>query len=80
MVPAVYFFGDSAIDAGNNNYLKTSAKADKFPYGVDLNNQTGRFTNGKTLADFIGISFPKMNNTLTLLSFYFKPFYILVIR
>ncbi|KAF7838363.1 GDSL esterase/lipase [Senna tora] len=54
LVPALYVFGDSGVDAGNNNHLNTRAKA-VWPYGVDLNNITGRFTNGKNGADFIAI-------------------------
>ena len=57
MVPAVFVFGDSLVDVGNNNYLKLSlAKAD-FPHnGVDFPTKkpTGRFTNGKNAADFLG--------------------------
>ena len=57
-VPALYVFGDSSVDAGNNNNLNTVAKANKFPYGIDFNNcSTGRFSNGKTFADLIGISY-----------------------
>ncbi|KAF7838367.1 zeta-carotene desaturase [Senna tora] len=54
LVPALYVFGDSGADAGNNNHLNTRAKS-VWPYGVDLNNITGRFTNGKNGADFIAI-------------------------
>jgi len=57
IVPALYVFGDSTIDAGNNNNLNTLAKANAFPYGIDYNNcSTGRFSNGKTFADLIGNS------------------------
>ncbi|XP_030929863.1 GDSL esterase/lipase At5g55050-like isoform X2 [Quercus lobata] len=56
MVPAVFVFGDSLVDVGNNNHLKLSlAKAD-FPHnGVDFPTKkpTGRFTNGKNAADFL---------------------------
>ncbi|KAF3949487.1 hypothetical protein CMV_024648 [Castanea mollissima] len=56
MVPAVFVFGDSLVDVGNNNYLKLSlAKAD-FPHnGIDFPTKkpTGRFTNGKNAADFL---------------------------
>nr|XP_007153101.1 hypothetical protein PHAVU_003G006900g [Phaseolus vulgaris]ESW25095.1 hypothetical protein PHAVU_003G006900g [Phaseolus vulgaris] len=56
IVPAFYVFGDSTVDAGNNNNLNTLAKANVFPYGIDFNNcSTGRFTNGKTFADIIAI-------------------------
>ncbi|XP_052178857.1 GDSL esterase/lipase At5g55050-like [Diospyros lotus] len=55
-VPAVYVFGDSLVDVGNNNHLKLSlAKAD-FPHnGVDYPGKkpTGRFSNGKNIADFL---------------------------
>ncbi|CAL5201519.1 unnamed protein product [Lathyrus oleraceus] len=56
LVPALYVFGDSTVDAGNNNNLNTVAKANNFPYGIDFNNcSTGRFSNGKTFADLIAI-------------------------
>ncbi|CAL5202209.1 unnamed protein product [Lathyrus oleraceus] len=55
-VPAVYVFGDSLVDVGNNNYLNgTFAKA-IFPYyGIDFptNKPAGRFSNGKNAADLI---------------------------
>ncbi|KAL7181434.1 hypothetical protein ACSBR1_040343 [Camellia fascicularis] len=55
-VAALYVFGDSTVDAGNNNYIHKAARANNLPYGIDFNNTpTGRFTNGKTIADFIGI-------------------------
>ncbi|CAI0379738.1 unnamed protein product [Linum tenue] len=57
MVPAVYVFGDSLVDVGNNNHLPVSlAKAD-FPHnGMDFptNKPTGRFSNGKNAADWLG--------------------------
>ncbi|KAJ0751333.1 putative triacylglycerol lipase [Helianthus annuus] len=56
-VPGLYVFGDSLVDVGNNNYLAISlAKAD-FPHnGVDFptGKATGRFSNGKNAADFLG--------------------------
>ncbi|XP_057766108.1 GDSL esterase/lipase EXL3-like [Salvia miltiorrhiza] len=54
-VPAVMAFGDSIVDQGNNNMLKTLVKCNFPPYGKDLNQPlpTGRFGNGKTPADFI---------------------------
>jgi hypothetical protein len=60
MVPAVYVFGDSLVDVGNNNYLTLSiAKANHRHYGIDFldHKPTGRFSNGKNAADFIGMSF-----------------------
>ncbi|MCL7044826.1 hypothetical protein MKW94_026289 [Papaver nudicaule] len=51
--PALYVFGDSLVDSGNNNFLSTKAKANFLPYGIDFpNGATGRFTNGKTTVDF----------------------------
>ncbi|RDX69215.1 GDSL esterase/lipase, partial [Mucuna pruriens] len=48
---AMFVFGDSLLDSGNNNYLNTFAKANFTPYGIDFSEgPTGRFTNGKTLA------------------------------
>ncbi|KAI9078690.1 hypothetical protein K1719_039333 [Acacia pycnantha] len=52
-VPAVYVFGDSYVDAGNNAHLDTPAQANRWPYGIDFHNITGRFTNGENMADFI---------------------------
>ncbi|XP_009418683.2 GDSL esterase/lipase At5g55050-like [Musa acuminata AAA Group] len=57
-VPAVYVFGDSTADVGNNNYLSgTDAKADFPHYGVDFPHQTptGRFSNGYNTIDFLAI-------------------------
>ncbi|XP_016509252.1 GDSL esterase/lipase 6-like [Nicotiana tabacum] len=54
-VPAIFIFGDSIFDAGNNHYNKNcSAQADFPPYGSNFfHHPTGRFTNGRTVADFI---------------------------
>lgn len=54
-VPAVYVFGDSLVDVGNNDYLKLSILKADFPYnGVDYagGKATGRFSNGRNAADF----------------------------
>lgn len=57
LAPALYVLGDSLFDSGNNNILPTLAKADYLPYGVNfVKGATGRFTNGRTVADFIGIN------------------------
>ncbi|KAG6738681.1 GDSL esterase/lipase At1g71250 [Populus alba] len=55
-VPALFVFGDSLVDVGNNNYLSSIAKANYFPYGVDFVKfgPTGRFSNGKTFVDILG--------------------------
>lgn len=57
MVPALFIFGDSLIDNGNNNNLPSFAKANYYPYGIDFNGgPTGRFSNGYTMVDEIGNS------------------------
>lgn len=57
LAPALYVLGDSLLDSGNNNFLPTLARADFQPYGVNFpGGATGRFTNGRTVADFIGMS------------------------
>lgn len=63
LAPALYVMGDSLLDSGNNNLLPTIARANFFPYGsIFAAGATGRFTNGKTVADFIaeslGLPFP----------------------
>ncbi|KAL8460569.1 hypothetical protein ACS0TY_031401 [Phlomoides rotata] len=54
-VSAVFVFGDSTVDSGNNNYIPTVAKGNFPPYGRDFPNHipTGRFTNGKLVTDFV---------------------------
>ncbi|KAL2322671.1 hypothetical protein Fmac_027050 [Flemingia macrophylla] len=54
--PAVYVFGDSLVDVGNNNYLALSVEKAILPhYGIDLPTKkpSGRFSNGKNAADLI---------------------------
>ncbi|EOY12306.1 hypothetical protein QUC31_001766 [Theobroma cacao] len=56
MVPAVFVFGDSQVDVGNNNYLPVSVAKANFPHnGIDFPTKkpTGRFCNGKNAADLI---------------------------
>jgi len=52
-VPALYVFGDSHLDPGNNMHLNTPAKPNRWPYAIDFHNIRGRFTNGRNMADFI---------------------------
>lgn len=55
-VPGFFIFGDSLVDNGNNNGLLTLARANYRPYGVDFpQGTTGRFTNGRTFVDVLGI-------------------------
>eukprot|EP00250_Pteridium_aquilinum_P026475 c33064_g1_i1 orf=335-1540(-) len=58
--PASFVFGDSLVDAGNNDYLaKSLATARALPNGIDFpspnaRHPTGRFTNGLTIPDIVG--------------------------
>jgi hypothetical protein len=55
-ISAVFVFGDSIVDPGNNNHRFTEAKADFPPYGQDFpgGKATGRFSNGKVPGDMLG--------------------------
>ncbi|CAL1381677.1 unnamed protein product [Linum trigynum] len=56
VAPATVFtFGDSIFDGGNNHFKKKcTAQADFPPYGSSyFHYPTGRFTNGRTVVDFI---------------------------
>ncbi|XP_023006840.1 GDSL esterase/lipase 2-like isoform X1 [Cucurbita maxima] len=51
-----FLFGDSYVDAGNNNYINTTAdfQANFPPYGKTFFHlPTGRFTDGRTIPDFL---------------------------
>ncbi|KAL6134769.1 hypothetical protein ACLB2K_066997 [Fragaria x ananassa] len=53
---ALYIFGDSLFDPGNNNYINTTNdfKADWLPYGETFfKYPTGRFCDGRLIPDFI---------------------------
>ncbi|KAL0795040.1 hypothetical protein Bca101_066417 [Brassica carinata] len=54
-IPAVFFFGDSIFDTGNNNNLDTKLKSNYRPYGMDfpMGVATGRFSNGRVASDYI---------------------------
>jgi hypothetical protein len=56
-VPAVIAFGDSIVDSGNNNDLKTLVKCNFPPYGKDFQGgvPSGRFCNGKIPSDILGL-------------------------
>ncbi|XP_074281636.1 GDSL esterase/lipase 7-like [Silene latifolia] len=66
LAPALYVFGDSLVDSGNNNWLllPRPAQANYKPYGIDFPGSvsTGRVTNGKNVPDFIaeylGLPYP----------------------
>ncbi|KAK3416134.1 hypothetical protein EUGRSUZ_H01970 [Eucalyptus grandis] len=55
---ASFIFGDSLVDAGNNNYLPTLSRANIRPNGIDFTASggmpTGRYTNGRTIGDIVG--------------------------
>ncbi|KAL1338916.1 hypothetical protein HN51_033506 [Arachis hypogaea] len=53
---ALFVFGDSLFDAGNNNYINTTAdfQSNYPPYGETFfNYPSGRFSDGRVLPDFI---------------------------
>ncbi|KAK3220613.1 hypothetical protein Dsin_014583 [Dipteronia sinensis] len=53
---ALFIFGDSYFDAGNNNYINTTAdyQANFQPYGESFfKYPTGRFSDGRLVSDFI---------------------------
>lgn len=55
---ALFVFGDSLFDAGNNQYLNGSgmgASSTKLPYGETyFKHATGRVSDGRIVPDFIG--------------------------
>ncbi|KAL2555180.1 GDSL esterase/lipase 5 [Forsythia ovata] len=62
---AIFVFGDSFFDPGNNNYIKTTTldRANFWPYGVTyFKYPTGRFSDGRLISDFIAeyAKFPLM--------------------
>ncbi|XP_076936035.1 GDSL esterase/lipase At5g45960-like [Bidens hawaiensis] len=54
-ISAVFVFGDSTVDPGNNNYIPTISRGNFPPYGKDFDNHepTGRFSNGRLVPDFV---------------------------
>ena len=56
--PAMFVFGSSIVDVGNNNYLPGPgvARANRPFNGIDFPGSipTGRFSNGYNTADYIG--------------------------
>eukprot|EP00252_Welwitschia_mirabilis_P002566 TRINITY_DN12517_c0_g1_i1.p1 TRINITY_DN12517_c0_g1~~TRINITY_DN12517_c0_g1_i1.p1 ORF type:complete len:383 (-),score=-1.25 TRINITY_DN12517_c0_g1_i1:299-1357(-) len=55
LVPAVFIFGDSTVDVGNNNGLLTLIKSNFPPYGRDFDTKspTGRFCDGRLATDYV---------------------------
>jgi hypothetical protein len=59
--PVTYVFGDSMSEVGNNNYFQLSLAKANYPwYGIDYPKgvATGRFTNGRTIGDYMGKCLP----------------------
>ena len=55
--PALFVFGSSIFDVGNNNYINTttSNQANFLPYGdTFFKYPNGRFSDGRLIPDFIG--------------------------
>lgn len=54
-ITAIYVFGDSTVDPGNNNFLPATFKANHYPYGIDFPGRvpTGRFCDGLIAPDFM---------------------------
>ncbi|KAG2328732.1 hypothetical protein Bca52824_011460 [Brassica carinata] len=54
-IPGVIAFGDSIVDSGNNNNLRTILKCNFPPYGQDFGGKfaTGRFSDGRVPSDFV---------------------------
>lgn len=69
---ASFVFGDSLVDAGNNNWLSTLSKADIPPNGIDFaasgGQPTGRYTNGRTIADIVGVYILSLSISLLMVS------------
>ncbi|XP_010417101.1 PREDICTED: GDSL esterase/lipase At2g23540-like [Camelina sativa] len=69
---ASFIFGDSLVDAGNNNYLSTLSRANMQPNGIDFKasggNPTGRFTNGRTIGDIVGEELGSANYAIPFLA------------
>lgn len=55
---ALFIFGDSTVDPGNNNYINTipENQAHYKPYGQNgfFQHPTGRFSDGRIIVDYIG--------------------------
>ncbi|XP_078448205.1 GDSL esterase/lipase At5g55050-like [Wolffia australiana] len=57
-VPAIYVFGDSTVDVGNNNFFGGNpARANFPPHGIDFPGRrpTGRFSNGYNGIDYLAM-------------------------
>ncbi|KAK1305188.1 GDSL esterase/lipase [Acorus calamus] len=76
-VPAIYVFGDSTADVGNNNYLSMNAAKANFPFnGIDFPGgvPTGRFGNGYVVSDYMAKMFGFKRSPPPFLSLTFETF------
>ena len=73
-VPCYFIFGDSLSDSGNNNKLVTLGRANFPPNGIDFpNGPTGRFCNGRTIVDVLGLSSPPSSVNTLIVNYYHHP-------
>ena len=76
---AVFVFGDSLFDPGNNNYINTIPffQANYLPYGESyFSPPTGRFSDGRLISDFIGKQYDNIIFSLVFLICIITPYYI----
>ncbi|KAL9812854.1 GDSL esterase/lipase [Arabidopsis thaliana] len=54
-IPGIITFGDSIVDSGNNNHLRTALKCNFPPYGKDFPGKIaiGRFSDGRVPSDIV---------------------------
>ncbi|KAJ8764686.1 hypothetical protein K2173_007774 [Erythroxylum novogranatense] len=53
---ALFIFGDSYVDVGNNNFINTTVdqQANFWPYGqTHFDSPTGRYSDGRVMSDFV---------------------------
>jgi hypothetical protein len=72
-IPALFAFGDSILDTGNNNNILVSVSKSNFPpYGRDFvgGKPTGRFSDGKVPSDLIGSKYYTLFRSLIIIYIY----------
>lgn len=68
---ALFIFGDSIFDPGNNDYINATTffQSNFSPYGETFfKYPSGRFSNGRVIPDFIGIFFTTFWSTIIIMS------------
>ena len=77
-IPAIIAFGDSIMDTGNNNHLKTLGKCNFRPYGRAFIGKklTGRWTNGKAPTDLIVLSLSLSLSAFLVLVFFQRGLFV----